>query len=77
MDSEALGFRALEHPAGRAEVGEGSQAVVEQRGGAGESQDAGDVDDVNVGEFLGQTFELQIGVSETIAMAMWPAVSEA
>jgi hypothetical protein len=58
-------------------VGEGGQAVIEQSGGAGESQGAGDVDDVNVGEFFGQAFELQVGVSETVAMAMWPAVSEA
>ncbi|MBV8458763.1 MAG: hypothetical protein JO122_19385 [Acetobacteraceae bacterium] len=58
-------------------MSEGGQAVIEQRADAGESQGAGDVDDVNVGEFLGQAFELQVGVAEPVAMAMWPAVSEA
>ena len=53
------------------------QAVVEQARGPGRRERGGDVDDVNVGEFLRELGEREIGAAEAVAMAVKATLGQA
>ena len=77
MHRRLLALGALQHPARRAEVRKGQQPVVDERQGALAGQRVGDVDDMDVGEFLCEIGEREIGGAHAVAVAAGAALGDA